>query len=139
MKKKIRCWKAICTECSLQSAIELCNKNKWTEETNDRIGIGLNKYAVIEDFEIPDHTFSSKDILNNNWAIYVPDTNAEQITEKCRQILKESHFIDARHQKIDTMNIQEMFYEITEKLLHYSDNVKYKLIKKLLEEKLYKE
>ena len=78
-------------------------------------------------------------MLNNTWEVLIPDDNMEEMTEKCRQILKESHYTGERYQKIDNMTIDEMFRSVFAKLNLISDHAKYRLIKKIIEDKLYKE
>ena len=89
--------------------------------------------------DINSATFSVDELTKYTWDVMLPDTDAEEKTEKLRDILKDSHYLGASFQKIDNMNIREMFHEVIDKLKSTSDNVKYRLIKRIIEDKLYKE
>jgi len=140
MRKRIRCWKVAKENVSLKDALTMF-KNRAIQGTfyNDialRFGHRTFQYGVDN---IDNESFSIDEILNNTWTVLVPDDNMEEMTEKCRNILKESHYTGERFQKIDNMSIKEMFYSVFEKLNMTSDIVKYRLIKKIFEDKLYKE
>lgn len=138
MKKKIKCWKSASeNEMSLQEAINILRSLDTL--TYPRAGIGKDAYHVIELDEIKERNFDLNDIISNSWMIYVPDTNAEEILEKVRKLVKNEHFLNKRYSAIDNMDINQIFSCIYQDVLsNTSDQVKYRLIKKLIEEKLYK-
>ena len=140
MRKKIRCWKVAKENVSLKDALNMF-RNRAVEGTlyKDialRFGKRIFQYGVDD---IEHESFSIQEMLNNKWEVLVPDDNLEEMTEKCRNILKEAHYTGERFQKIDNMDISEMFIEVYHKLLTTSNNVKYRLIKRIIEDKLYKE
>lgn len=140
MRKKIRCWKVAKENISLKDALNMF-RNRAVEGTlyKDialRFGKRIFQYGVDD---IDHESFSLQEMLNNTWEVLVPDDGLEELTEKCREILKESHYTGDRYQKIDNMNIREMFIAVFDKLNETSDNVKYRLIKYIIENKLYKE
>ena len=140
MRKKIRCWKVAKENVALKDALTMF-KNRAIQGTfyNDialRFGHRTFQYGVDN---IDNESFSIQEMLNNTWEVLVPDDGMEEMTDNCRTILKESHYLGERFQKIDNMNINEMFTALFSKLNLISDRAKYRLIKKIIEDKLYKE
>ena len=140
MRKKIRCWKVAQSNVSLKDALNMFNHRAINGTLYDnialRFGNRIFQYGVDD---IKSAAFSVDEMLKNTWEVLVPDTGAKEMTEKCREVLKESHFTGERFSKIDNMSIKEMFIEVIEKLYSTPDVVKYRLIKKIIEDKLYKE
>lgn len=140
MRKRIKCWKVAKENVSLKDALAMF-KNRSVQGIfyNDialRFGKRIFQYGVDN---IDNESFSIQEMLNNTWEVLIPDDKMEEMTENCRNILKESHYIGARFQKIDNMSINDMFVSVFEKLITVSDVVKYRLIKRIIEDKLYKE
>jgi len=140
MRKKIRCWKVAQSNVSLNDALNMFNHRAINGVLYDDIGLRFGKrifqYGVDD---IKNAAFSIDEMLKNTWEVLVPDTGAEEMTENCRKVLKESHYTGERFQKIDNMTINDMFVSVFAKLNLASDVVKYRLIKKIIEDKLYKE
>lgn len=138
-RKNIRNWKVIYGTCTLQFAIELCRKAEFDGVKFDRIGIGRNSRNIIENFDISNYSFSAIDVCANDWCVYVPDDGLEELTEKARNLFKDENMSGLRYAKIDNMTISEMFDIILEKLSKLNDNTKYFLIRRIFEQKLYKD
>ena len=140
MRKKIRCWKVAQSNVSLKEALNMFNHRVINGTLyNDialRFGKRIFQYGVDD---IGNESFSIQEMLNNTWEVLISDDKMEEMTENCRNVLKESHYIGERFQKIDNMSINDMFMSVFEKLTTVSDVVKYRLIKKIIEDKLYKE
>ena len=140
MRKRIKCWKVIKENVTLKDALAMF-KNRAIQGTfyNDialRFGKRLFQYGVDN---IDNESFSVQEMLNNTWEVLIPDDKLEEMTENCRNVLKESHYTGERFQKIDNMSINDMFVSVLSKLMTASDIVKYRLIKRIIEDKLYKE
>ena len=140
MRKRIKCWKVAKENVTLKDALTMF-RNRAIQGTfyNDialRFGRRLFQYGVDN---IDNESFSVQEMLNNTWEVLIPDDKMEEMTENCRNVLKESHYIGERFQKIDNMSINDMFVSVFEKLTTVSDVVKYRLIKRIIEDKLYKE
>ena len=140
MRKRIKCWKVAKENVTLKDALTMF-KNQSIQGTfyNDiglRFGRRLFQYGVDN---IDNESFSIQEMLNNTWEVLIPDDKMEEMTENCRNVLKESHYIGERFQKIDNMSINDMFVSVLNKLIMVSDVVKYRLIKRIIEDKLYKE
>ena len=140
MRKKIRCWKVAQSNVSLKDALNMFNHRAINGALYDNIALRFGNHIFqygVDD--IKNAAFSIDEMLKNTWEVLIPDDGAEEMTEKCRNILKESHYTGDRFQKIDNMGIKEMFISVFEKLNMTPDVVKYRLIKKIIEDKLYKE
>lgn len=140
MRKRIKCWKVAKENVTLKDALTMF-KNRAIQGTfyNDialRFGKRLFQYGVDN---IDNESFSVQEMLNNTWEVLIPDDKMEEMTENCRNVLKESHYTGERFQKIDNMSINDMFVSVLSKLMTVSDVVKYRLIKRIIEDKLYKE
>ena len=140
MRKRIKCWKVAKENVILKDALTMF-RNRAIQGTfyNDialRFGKRIFQYGVDN---IGNESFTIQEMLNNTWEVLIPDDKMEEMTENCRNVLKESHYIGERFQKIDNMSINDMFVSVLEKLTTVSDVVKYRLIKRIIEDKLYKE
>lgn len=140
MRKKIRCWKVAQSNVSLNDALNMFNHRAINGVLYDDIGLRFGKrifqYGVDD---IKSAAFSVDEMLKNTWEVLVPDTGAEEMTENCRKVLKESHYTGDSFSKIDNMTITDMFVSVFSKLNQTPDVVKYRIIKKIIEDKLYKE
>jgi len=140
MRKKIRCWKVAQNNVSLKDALNMFNHRSINGVLYDDIGLRFgNRIFQYGVDDIKSASFSVDELLKNTWEVLVPDDGAEEMTENCRKVLKESHYTGERFQKIDNMTINEMFVSVFAKLKLTSDVVKYRIIKKIIEDKLYKE
>lgn len=140
MRKRIKCWKVAKENVTLKDALTMFKtraiKGTFYNDIALRFGRRLFQYGVDN---IDNESFSIQEMLNNTWEVLIPDDKMEEMTENCRNVLKESHYIGERYQKIDNMSINDMFVSVLEKLTTVSDVVKYRLIKRIIEDKLYKE
>lgn len=140
MRKKIRCWKVAQSNVSLKDALNMFNHRAINGVLYNDIGLRFgNRIFQYGVDDIKSAAFSVDEMLKNTWEVLVPDTGAEEMTENCRKVLKESHYTGERFQHIDNMTINEMFVAVFGKLNLTSDVVKYRIIKKIIEDKLYKE
>lgn len=140
MRKKIHCWKVAQSNVSLNDALNMFNHRAINGVLYNDIGLRFgNRIFQYGVDDIKNAAFSIDEMLKNTWEVLVPDDGAEEMTENCRKVLKESHYTGERFQKIDNMTINEMFVAVFSKLKLTSDVVKYRIIKKIIEDKLYKE
>lgn len=139
MKKKIKCWKLVADKLTLQDAIKFVQEREFNFVDYERLGFGRSKYDVLEREDLPNCQFTSIDILKKDWCIFEPDTHGEEILHKVRELVKNEHLLSCKFEKIDNMSLDDIFTMIYEEKLYTAEPiVKYRLIKKLIEEKLYK-
>ena len=140
MRKKIHCWKVAESNVSLNDALNMFNHRAINGVLYENIGLRFgNRIFQYGVDDIKSASFSVNEMLKNTWEVLIPDDGAEEMTENCRKVLKESHFTGERFSKIDNMTINDMFVSVFSKLNLTPDVVKYRIIKKIIEDKLYKE
>lgn len=140
MRKKIRCWKVAQSNVSLNDALNMFNNRAINGVLYDNIGLRFgNRIFQYGVDDIKSAAFSIDEMLKNTWEVLIPDDGAEEMTENCRKVLKESHYTGDSFSKIDNMTITDMFVSVFSKLNRTPDVVKYRIIKKIIEDKLYKE
>lgn len=140
MKKKIKCWKVAQDNVSLKDALNMFNHRAINGVLYDNIALRFgNRIFQYGIDDIKSAAFSIDEMLKNTWEVLIPDTGAEEMLAKCRQIIKDEHFTGLKFDKIDNMTISELFsYICYNTLNNTSDQVKYRLIKEIIEKKLYK-
>lgn len=140
MRKKIRCWKVAQSNVSLKDALNMFNHRAINGVLYNDIGLRFgNRIFQYGIDDIKSAAFSIDEVLKNTWEVLIPDDGAEEMTENCRKVIKESHYTGEHFQKIDNMTITDMFKSVFDKLNLTSDVVKYRIIKKIIEDKLYME
>ena len=139
-KKIIRNWKPMLNGLSLSEAIKMFKNRTIDGKQYDIVAIRLG-YKILQTgvHNIDESMFSVKEITCNNWEIMVPDDGMEALTNKLRTIIKEEHFSGLNYDKIDNMSIDELWEHIRDWELNTLDkNAKYRLLKFIIENKLYK-
>jgi hypothetical protein len=141
MKRKIiRNWKVIKNNLDFNLAFNLYKSHKIDGVDYPIIGLRLAPSQFIQSGVdiINDIKLSPSEAISNKWEIVIPDNDAEEKTNKLRQMLKDKNFTGLRYDKIDNMSIDEMFNTI----LHIMDNLdkdnKYRIAKHIIENELYK-
>ena len=140
-RKKIHNWKSIALGYTLQDAIQYAKDHCYDDNKFAHIGIGLNNKEVLDVLDLNDRdtTFTLNQIINNKWNIYVPDDDKEQILYKCREIVKNENLLSISNKKIDELDMDQLWLYIQRCITSKSDKTKYRVIKCILENKLYKE
>lgn len=139
-RKVIKNWKVVQTNVSLSGAIKMFKTRVVNGQQYDVIGIRcINKLLQTGLNNIDEYPFSAKDITCDSWEILIPDDSMEALTNKLRNIVKEEHFSGLNYDKIDNMSIDELWEHIRDWKLNSLDrNGKYRLLKFIIENKLYK-
>ena len=136
--KSIKNWKTISGPISLSEAYKALESQSYNCINYDRLSIGfcgriIDKYDDRKNLE-----FSVREVTSNEWLIMIPDDDKERILYKARDIVKKEHFLNLRHEKIDNMSIHELWKEISKYISFSNDEVIYRVIKTIVENKLYK-
>lgn len=139
-KKIVRNWKPMLNGLSLSEAIKMFKSRTIDGKQYDIVAIRLGyKILQTDAYNIDESMFSVKEITCNNWEIMIPDDGMEVLTNKLRKIVKEEHFSGLNFDKIDNMSIDELWQHIRDWKLNFLDkNGKYRLLKCIIENKLYK-
>ena len=138
--RRIRNWKTIKDNLDFNLAFNLYKSHKIDGVDYPIIGLRLYNTQFIQSGVdiINDIKLSPNEAISNKWEIVIPDDAAEEKTNKLRQMLKNKNFTGLRHDKIDTMSIDEMWDAIIEQLSRLDKNNKYRIAKNIIENELYK-
>lgn len=138
--KIIRNWKAVKSDLDFNLAYNLYKSHKVDDVEYPVIGLrlGISKFFQSDLHNIDTAMFSIREATSNKWEIVIPDNDAEEKTNKLRQMLKDKNFTGLRHDKIDNMSIDEMFNAIIDQMSRLDKDNKYRIAKNIIETGLYK-
>ena len=138
--KIIRNWKTVKSDLDFNLAYNLYKSHKVDGVEYPIIGLRLGVSKVFQSglHNIDEAMFSLREVTSNKWEIIIPDDAAEEKTNKLRQMLKDDHFTGLRYEKIDNMSIEDIWNEVMNILNRLDKDTKYRLLKHIIENKLYK-
>ena len=138
--KIIRNWKTVKSDLDFNLAYNLYKSHKVDGVEYPIIGLRLGVSKVFQSglHNIDEAMFSPREATSNKWEIIIPDDAAEEKTNKLRQMLKDDHFTGLRYEKIDNMSIEDIWNEVMNILNRLDKDTKYRLLKHIIENKLYK-
>ena len=135
---KIRYWKAIKSGLKLYDALNMLKAQAINGHFYDGLAIRLGYKLILPNVKVDELLFSIKELENENWEAIIPDDGKEELLNKCREMVKDENFLRISHDKIDNMNISDLWNAIDHVITFLDDNAKYCLIKHIIENKLYK-
>jgi len=141
MKRKIiRNWKVIKDNLDFNLAFNLYKSHKIDGVDYPIIGLRLAPSQFIQSGVdiINDIKLSPNEAISNKWEIVVPDDDAEEKTNKLRQMFKDNNFSGLRYEKIDNMSIEELWNSLFEVMDNLDKNNKYRIAKHIIENGIYK-
>lgn len=141
MKRKIiRNWKVVKSDLDFNLAYNLYKSHKIDGVDYPIIGLRLYNTQFIQSGvdNINNIKLSPNEAISTKWEIVIPDNDAEEKTNKLRQMLKDKNFTGLRHDKIDNMSIEEMWNAIIEQMSRLDKDNKYRIAKSIIETGLYK-
>ena len=138
--KLIRNWKVLKDNLDFNLAYNLFKKQKVDGIDYPIIGLRLGSTQFFQSgyHNIEDGRFAPWEAASSSWEIIIPDDVAEEKTNKLRQMLKDDHFTGLRYEKIDNMSIEDIWNEVMNILNRLDKDTKYRLLKHIIENKLYK-
>lgn len=136
--KSIKYWKPVAQNLSLSEAYMVLNRRCYNATKYERIGIRLGNKVIDQYDKYDEMTFNLAEATSKCWEVVIPDDNKEDLLYKCREMVKNEHFTGLTNEKIDKMNISDLFNVIMEYCVVCDENVKYRVIKNIIELKLYK-
>lgn len=135
---KVKYWKTVKDGLDLQTALNMYRAQEVEGRQYDYLAIKLGYQIFEPGYLSKDDKFTIEEALSNKWELIVPDDNKEQILFKTREIVKAENFLRVSHERIDNMNISDIWNEMNNILINLDYNSKYRLIKHIIENKLYK-
>ena len=136
--KKIKYWKTVKDGLDLQTALNMYRAQAVEGHLYDYLAIKLG-YKIFEPGYLnKDEKFTIDEAFSNKWEVIVPDDGNEELLLKTREIVKNENFLRANYNRIDNMDISDIWAEINNVLIMLDEKSKYRLIKYIIENKLYK-
>ena len=136
--KKIKYWKVVKSNLKLHDALNMLKAQAIEGHLYNYLAIRLGYKLILPDVKIDELLFSIKEMENENWEAIIPDDGKEELLYKIRDLIKNENFLRASYEKIDNMNIADIWNAIDDIITISDDQVKYRLIKTVIENKLYK-
>lgn len=136
--KQIKYWKVVKSNLKLHNALNMLKGQAVEGHLYDYLAIRFGYKLILPNSKIDELLFSIKEMENENWEAIVPDDGKEELLEKAREMVKEENFLRQSHNQIDNMNISDIWNAIDDVIVCLDDNAKYRIIKHVIENKLYK-
>ena len=136
--KNIKYWTPIANNIHLSEAVCAIKHQMWNGKVYERLAIRFG-YRIIDKYDDVDkESFNTKEAIDAKWEIIIPDDGKQDLLYKTRELVKEGHFLGITHDKIDNMDISSIWTELNHILVMLDEKSKYRLIKHIIENKLYK-
>lgn len=135
--KKVKYWKAVKSNLKLHDALNMLKSQAVEGHLYDYLAIRLG-YKLILPERIDELLFSIREMENENWEAIVPDDEQEEILYKVRDLVKNEHCLKFSYNRIDNMDISDIWNELNDIIVNLDAKSKYRIIKKIIENKLYK-
>lgn len=136
--RKVKYWKAVKSNLKLHDALNMLKTQAIQGHFYDYLAIRLGYKLITPDVKIDELLFSLKEMENENWEAIIPDDGKEELLEKALEMVKDAHFLRMSNDKIDNLDMSGLWNEIDNVLIMLDDNAKYRLIKNVIDNKLYK-
>lgn len=136
--KKIKYWKSIGKNLSLKEALKVLDSHCYNNLRYDRIGIRLEGKVIDQYDDYKTNGFTFYEAISGCWEIVIPDIDTEEILLKARELVKNEHFLRLTNDRIDNMDINDIWHSIISYVNLLDENNKYRIIKHFIENKLYK-
>lgn len=136
--RKIKYWNVVADNLDIKTAVRMLKAQAVHGRQYEYLAIRL-KYKIFEPgtnmdkIELP-----IEEVLSDKWEAIIPDDGAEETLEKAREMVKDANFLRYNHEQINNMNIEDIWNAIDDVITCLDDKVKYRLIKHIIENKLYK-
>lgn len=140
--RKIKYWKVLMNGLSLKDALDCFESQSFNKCKFETLGIRHGSYVYdpneYDITRLKREKFNYNEIFDNKWEIIIPDDDKEQVLYKCRETIKKENFFRLSHEAIDHMDITALWQELASILQMTDEMTKYRLIKHIIENKLYK-
>ena len=135
---RIKYWKIKKPNLSFVDAMNILETRMIDNKKYDRVSICLHGRVIDQYDNFKNEKFDYREAISNDWIACIPDTDEENLLYKIRELVKNEHFLDITHEKIDNLDIREIWKEIEKKFFYADNKTIYRLIKHIIENKLYK-
>lgn len=139
---KIKYWKVIKSNLKLHDALNILRTQSIEENDMgvhyDYLAIRLGYKLILPNTKVDELLFSIMEMENENWEAIIPDDGKEKLLYKVREMVKNENFLRASHEEINNMSIFDIWNAIDDVVSMLDENAQYRLIKHIIENKLYK-
>ena len=135
---KVKYWKTVKDGLDLQTALNMYRAQEVEGHRYDYLSIKLGYQIFEPGYLSKDEKFTIEEALSNKWELIVPDDGKEELLLKTRELVKNENFLRANYNRIDNMSISDIWNEIDDIITMLDEKSKYRLIKYIIENKLYK-
>jgi len=136
--KKVKYWKVVKDNLDLQTALNMFKAQAIEGHLYNYLAL-RRKFRLFEPgMSLRDEKFTLDEAYANDWELIIPDDGKEELLEKAREMVKEVHFLRLSNEKIDNLDMSSLWNEIDNVLIMLDENAKYRLIKHIIDNKLYK-
>lgn len=136
--KKIKYWKTVKDGLDLQTALNMYRVQEVEGRRYDYLAIKLGYQIFEPGYLSKDEKFTIEEALSNKWELIIPDDGKEELLYKTRELVKDANFLRTTHDKIDNMSIFDIWNAIDDIISMLDERSQYRLIKHVIENKLYK-
>ena len=135
---KVKYWKLIKSNLSFTDAMNVLETRMIDNKKYERVSICLHGRIIDQYDDFRNLKFDYREATSNSWVACIPDSDEENLLYKIRELVKNEHFLDITHDKIDNLDIREIWKEIDKKFFYSDNKILYRLIKHIIDNKLYK-
>lgn len=135
---KVKYWKVVKSDLKLHDALNMLKAQAINGTLYTNLAIRLGNKTILPNTNTNELLFSIKEMESNYWEAIIPDDGMEELLYKTRELVKNEHFLHANYNQIDNMDMSSLWSEINRFLIGLDNNAKYRLIKHIIENKLYK-
>ena len=135
---KVKYWKVVKSDLKLHDALNMLKAQAINGTLYTNLAIRLGNKIILPHTNTNELLFSIKEMESNYWEAIIPDDGMEELLYKTRELVKNEHFLPNSHASIDNMGMNDIFRAIYYHLNALNDQAKYRIIKHIIENKLYK-
>lgn len=135
---KVKYWKVVKSDLKLHDALNMLKGQAIQGTLYKNLAIRLGDKIIFPNTNANELLFSIKEMESNYWEAIIPDDGMEELLYKTRELVKNEHFLPNSHASIDNMSMNDIFHAIHCRLNTLDERTKYRIIKHIIENKLYK-
>lgn len=138
MLENVKYWTVMKGGVDWSTAIHALKTQTINGSPNKNVAIRRGYNIILPNAKLNELRFSIEELESDKWEIVVPDNHKEELLETTRDLVRDANFLNTRYNRIDHMDISDIWNAIDDVIVCLDDNAKYKLIKYVVENKLYK-
>jgi len=139
MSTKIKNWITVHDNLDMSSALHMFTTQSIDDIKHKYVAISIGGRMFEPGVNFDNEQFSPKEIFSNKWEVLIPNDDAEDKMHKIRELIKKENCMGVSYAKIDHMDLFDIWRHMYDYVIDdRNPDVLYKLIKHIIENKLYK-